>query len=139
MNLRPKIAAALIGIIQSAMKYTITLLAFSFLLAGCNKLPSDPQVRQKASGTWEMPTEHAVITFDADGSCVSKVPGVDLVMQGTWQVDRGFFTLTITNAVGSVPHAPLGEVQRYKIVSMNDHDLVLQMEGETNLLRAHKQ
>ncbi|MDB6066808.1 MAG: hypothetical protein JWR26_3016 [Pedosphaera sp.] len=60
-------------------------------------------------------------------------------MQGTWRVDGGFFVLTMTNAVGSAPHADLGEVQRYKIVSMNDHDLVLQMDGKTNLLRAHKQ
>ena len=127
-----------LGSIHTLMKYTITLLALILLLVGCSKIPSDPQVRQKASGTWEVPTAHSVVTFDPDGSFVLKIPGVDLVMQGTWQVDRGFFSQTMTNAVGSEPHSPVGEVVRYKILSMNDHDWVMQMDGKTNLLRAHK-
>ena len=60
-------------------------------------------------------------------------------MRGTWRVVGGFFVLTTTNAVGSEAHSALGEVQRYKIVSMTSRDLVLQMDGKTNLMVAHKQ
>jgi len=121
------------------MKIIIQLCALGLLLAGCSKVPSDVDVRKKVLGAWKMPAGRAIVTFDPNGTCVTKIPGVDLTMQGTWRVDGGFFVLTITNAIGSETHSALGEVQRYKIVSMSDRDLVLQMEGKTNLVTAHKQ
>jgi hypothetical protein len=121
------------------MKKIIQLSAIGLLLAGCGKVPSDAQVRKKALGDWSMPAARSIMTIAPDGSFQSKFPGVDLTLQGAWRVEGGFFVFTVTNAVGSERHSDVGETQRFKIVSMNDHDLVLQVEGATNLVTAHKQ
>jgi len=121
------------------MKFTLPIFALILLLTGCSNTPSDAELRQKVQGTW-MPYHDSRKTTEhkADGSFVFKFTlelTNEMTAEGTWQIKDGFMVTTITNA--SWPDAKL-EVNRYKIVHIDDHEMILRHDGATNLLKVLK-
>ena len=121
------------------MKITLRLIMLSILLTACGSLSSDETIRRKAVGTWA-PISHPsrVIQNKPDGSFVcqdAKSPANVLTVAGRWQVTDGFMVMRGTNA--SLPGAePL--VERYQVVRIDDREMVLRRDGQTNLITVHK-
>jgi hypothetical protein len=100
---------------------------------------SDTGIRQKIVGTWivdsHSPTGSSMkgtVTILSDGSLVAKLTIIrkngeeDFGYEGTWQVKEGFLIETVTSS-----HSRLtvtGHVTRDKIIRLDAHELVFQME-----------
>jgi hypothetical protein len=124
-------------------------LAITIFLTACSRqdipqeLSSDATLRQKITGTWSVDNE--VVTFSSDGSCSAKFTNTlnILVLDETWKIKEGDIIMTVTNthsgwgttnrvAVGAVNHlkymAP-GTVQHFRIIQMDDTNLVWRESG----------
>ena len=127
------------------MKNTISLgiMAATILLAGCGKkdnsslMPDDAVIRQKIVGTWKLnpdPKTTALLTVNSDGTLLGKddsTPGGEVV-GGTWKVTNGYFIVTMTNK-----NSPEPEIETNLVVQLNDHEWVMEDDGDTVTL--HKQ
>jgi hypothetical protein len=70
-----------------------------------------------------------------DGSFVSKmsIGTNDIEITGTWEVQSGVITMTLTNAKG-VDASTLGSpVQSYKVIRISKDEIVCQLGSNTNV------
>jgi hypothetical protein len=80
-----------------------------------------------------------VIENRPDGSfvCTDTISPTNVsTIRGSWQVNDGFMVMTGTNA--SPPISEL-KAERYRVVRIDDREMVLRRDGQTNLVIAHKQ
>ena len=117
------------------MKFTLYLFTLSLLLTSCSKSPSDSQIRHKLVGTWRV--NSGVLTVYPNGE-LKIVRGTN-VIDAHWRVEGGFLIQTPIAIDGSDPSEAYAHDERYKIVRINGHELVCQVDGRTNLLTASKQ
>lgn len=118
------------------MRILFPVLALSLLLAGCSKPPSDAHIRRHIVGTWSPTSSHTVTIFP-NGSL--KVLHPDATLEGTWTVDDGFVTETITNITGSLPGVIVGQTARYEVLRINEFELRCRYPDRTGLLIARRQ
>jgi hypothetical protein len=134
------------------MKSTLSIIALSLLLTACSKSPSDSQIRQKFIGTWKPDASPAVFTAYPDGDLKivktnilafaegshTEFVRTNSTMHETWKVENGFVIWIYTNVMSVNPQGRI-MVVRYKVVRIDDHEMVSCIEGQTNLLTAHRQ
>ena len=127
-------------------------MGLSLLLTACSKAPSDSQIRQKFVGTWQSDAAAGIFTAYPDGGLKIVQTNVLAFADGShtelvhtnstvyemWRVDDGFVIWTYTNVVSRNPQGHI-RVVRYKVVRIDDREMVSCLEGQTNLLTAHKQ
>ena len=83
-----------------------------------------------------MPTSSNTLTIRPDGSL--QIVHTNATIDGLWQVDDGYLIMTMTNVTGSDPQTHVGQIARYKVDRIDDHDLVCHIDGQTSSLTAHK-
>lgn len=110
---------------------------------------SDTTIQQLAMGTWQpvMQASSRVETttdMKSDGSFSTKVltyrMGVTnwLAYAGSWEAKDGYITLHITNVTeGDKSWLPSGD-GRFKVIQIDGHEMVLQLDGTTNLSRMER-
>ncbi len=113
----------------------------SYILFGAHKELTDAKIRQKIVGVWirEDTNSEGTTTIASDGVFLSTSRSVmansnitkTWIYEGTWQVKGGVFILTITKASGFHQHEAVGSVDNFKIVSLNDEELVCQVNNQT--------
>ena len=120
------------------MRFTLLFCFLGFALVGCSKHSPDVEMMsRKAIGSWSLGSPADTIAIRQDGSYSSKrTPsrkGVDgeLVYDGTWHIEGGFLVTTITNVSGPEPHEPVGFVNRFRLIRIDDHEMVVQPDGQT--------
>ncbi len=72
-----------------------------------------------------------VMAPDGSFSATFHSPQGTLTLAGTWQIKDGILIWTTTNVSGPEPHVAIGTVDRSKIVSVDAHRLVYEVEGHT--------
>jgi hypothetical protein len=86
------------------------------LLAGCSR---DARLRKEVAGDWAE-SSHFNMTMSPDGSFVSHwiAPDKSLTYQGTWKIQDGKITTTLTNCIadGYSNFEPIGSVDHYAIL-----------------------
>jgi hypothetical protein len=136
--------AQLAVMVKSLNRLMITLplaaVMLSMLVTACSTLSSDNRIRREVVGTW-IPMSHPsrVIETRPDGSfvCTDTINATNVsTIRGSWQVNDGFMLMTGTNASPPIPEL---KVERYRVVRIDDAEMVLRRDGQTNLLVAHKQ
>jgi hypothetical protein len=110
------------------------------------KHPSDNQIRRKLLGSWKIGQD--TTERKPDGSYVRKfwlsvrddptLGGKELIEEGTWKYEDGYIITTMTNEPWRDARP---NVLRAKVVSLNDHKMVLRQEREifTNTVVVQKQ
>ena len=111
------------------MKYTITLFTLILLLAGCGKHLSDAEISRKAVGVWTFPHMADKTEMRSDGSFFQGT-GTN-VTGGCWHIEDGYVVTILTNVPGHAPGA-FGHPSRYKVISIDDHQMVFLPDGQTN-------
>jgi hypothetical protein len=125
--------------IDALMRFALSFFTVSLLLSGCNH--RDSELRQKITGTWIPNSSNGTITVASDGSFVSKFSVIrtnipsELVYQGIWQIKDGVLIATITNVDGLEPHAPLGQIDKMKIIHMDEHEMTYLIDSQTMTAR----
>ena len=129
-----------LGIIEHFMKYIVLLSVLSLFLTACSKTPTDAQIRQRVVGTWQPVLSRSATTtivneMRPDGSFISKWSSAtnDIELTGSWEVQGGFVTLTLTNAQGTSARSLGSAVQRYKVVRISKGEMAFQIGTDTNL------
>jgi len=113
-----------------------------FLILGLLLLTScgsrDNKISRQITGTWTTDDGVDVWTLSADGGFDERWsrPPRAFTFQGTWEVKNGMLIQTITKiASTNISHlAPIGTVNRSKIVEVSRTNLTLTLEGQTNQL-----
>jgi hypothetical protein len=126
------------------MKYTPIILILSLLLTACSR--HDAELTQKIPGSWKHvgtstrddSTYSSSTTILPDGTFSyirqrNERP-LTYTMAGTWQIKHGFMLMTITNRSDQNMGAKLGEVSKCRIIRLDDHQLVYEVVGVTNIL-----
>jgi hypothetical protein len=113
------------------MKHTIGLFVASLLLAGCASHLSDSNISQKAVGIWTMPHTTAKMDVRDDGSYVTR--GESQTATGSWRVEDGCIVAVVTN-LSDHASVPVGQPSRYKVVSIDEHQMTFISVGTTNLV-----
>ena len=110
------------------MKYMVILFALSLLLVGCKRHLSDSEISRKAVGVWTTP--HTTVTTDirSDGSYFTS--GASNGTAGSWQVRDGYFVVLISNVSDHVSGAVFAP-SRFKVVSIDNHQMTVVPEGKT--------
>jgi hypothetical protein len=54
----------------------------------------------------------------------------NITYTGKWQIRGGVLIFAVTNASGTLPHEPVGGVDRYKIISVDSQELVYESDGQ---------
>jgi hypothetical protein len=115
------------------MKYSITLILLTLILTGCGS--REAKLHKQMTGTWTN-SNIVKITLASDGSLVTRwKQGV--TYQGTWTIQNGEFVSTITNCIpdGTTNFEAVGSVDRGRIISVDAHHLVYEIQGQTISLR----
>ena len=77
-------------------------------------------------------------TISSDGSFTTRMGHRSALVtyQGTWLVKDGELVMTVTDAQGTGRHqpGPVGGVDRSKIIHVDDHQLICESGGSTNML-----
>jgi hypothetical protein len=123
------------------MKYTIIFTMLSLLATGCSRRDSqvskqnDAQLGRQIAATWTQEGGQS-LTISPDGSFSSSWSSGNrfLKYQGTWLVKDQMLVETVTNASGTMPHYPVGGVERVKIIQVDDSRLAIEQDGQTNYL-----
>ena len=122
------------------MKFIILFSALSLLLTACSKIPTDAQIRQRVVGSWQpvsssSNTTTVVSEMHPDGSFVSKCSSatINVELAGSWAVQDGILTSTLTNAQDTDARFHFSPVTRYKIVRISRDEMAFQIGTETNL------
>ena len=112
------------------MKHTVTLFALSLLLVGCKRHLSDSEISRKAVGVWTTP--HTTVTTDirSDGSYFTS--GASNGTAGSWHVENGYIVVIITNVSGHVVTWGESAPSRFKVVSIDNHQMTFVPEGKTD-------
>jgi hypothetical protein len=116
------------------MKYTFTLFAFGLLLVGCSRHLSDADIIHKAVGSWALPHQSDKMEVRSDGSWLIGT-GTN-VAGGSWHVENGYIVSITTNMPG--PPRPFAPPVRFKVIRIDDHQMILLPEGQTNSLTMSK-
>ena len=118
------------------MRFTFALLTLSLLLAGCGRHLSDVEISHKAVGSWIVSGSSGGMELRSDGYyCSRQVTGA-LAYEGSWHIEDGFMVASITNTGGLALRETL--THRYKIISIDDHQMIVRPEGHTNLVTISK-
>lgn len=89
--------------------------------------PTDAQIKERIVGAWKPSGDKlASLKFDGDGSFHGREKSV--LVAGTWSVQNGLITLSITSS--SVTNHL---VEKAQVVRMDKHEMVFQPMNETNL------
>ena len=83
---------------QTFMKFTLTLIALTLLLTGCNR---DATLSRKIVGTWQADSSMTE-EFRGDGSFLFSKRNSNQTndFSGEWQIKNGFLILSLKNATG---------------------------------------
>lgn len=107
-------------------------MALSLLLVGCSR---DARLRKEVTGDWAGGSNFKMTLF-RDGSFVSEwiAPDKSLTYLGTWKIQDGSITTTITNYitdgysnfkhVGSVDHFTIVRADATRLVYSNDNRII---------------
>lgn len=125
------------------MKYIPIILVLSLLLTGCGR---DAKLTKQIPGTWKhekTATQSATVftsttTISSDGSFTyirvyNKRPLTN-AFAGTWQIRDGFLFMTLTNMSDQSPDMPAGSILKSRIIQLDDHLLISERDGMTNIL-----
>jgi hypothetical protein len=111
-------------------KSIIIILALSSILTACSR--RDTKLTQAVSGSWQGGARReSVMAPDGSFSESYRSPSGTLTIAGTWQIKDGILISTTTNVSGPGPHVAVGTVDRCKIISVDAHRLVYEVEGHT--------
>ena len=117
---------------HALMKISFTLLALVLLLPACSKSPSDPTIRQKIVGAWDIDSEPVTLTIGLDGRWSKTDSNKHTQDGGTWQVSGGDFIVMSTNFAQ-------GHSEHFTIVRISDQSFSCRWNMDTNkLITAHK-
>ncbi len=128
----------------------IAVVIVSALLWQQSKHPSDAKLARQIAGAWTKDTFNPKTfswtdpvvytnTLSPDGS-FSYIWGHKsalVTFQGTWLVKDGELVMTFTNSFGTGSHqavAATGQVERCKIISVDEHRFIYLAGGRTNIL-----
>jgi hypothetical protein len=118
------------------MRFTFALLTLSLLLTGCGKHLSDAEISRKAVGSWIISGSSGGMELRSGAYyCSRQVTGA-LAYEGSWHIDDGFMVASVTNVFGLAPREIL--THRFKIISIDDHQMIVRPEGHTNLVTISK-
>src|SRR4029077_10485963 len=100
------------------MKYTTAILFLSLLLTGCGR--SDTKLSQQVAGTWWQ-GKSAMMVFNPNGGFSFRMwaGGRTNGFAGTWQIQEGVMTMTVTNTGNAESRGGVGETQHFKIVRLD--------------------
>ena len=96
------------------MRFSAVFVLLALLVGSCG---SHDKAGQMIAGTWLREGRADLsITILADGSFISSFESTNhivvLTYQGTWQIKDRELMMTITNVGGSIPHEPVGSIDR---------------------------
>jgi hypothetical protein len=124
------------------MRFALTLLTLSLLLTGCSR---DSKLTKKIPGTWKREGTSTQGT-DTFTSTMTISPNSTFsyfrlwnerqltnTFAGTWQIRGGVMFMTLTNRSGPNPHVPAGAIVKSRIIRLDDHQMVQEEDGITNL------
>jgi hypothetical protein len=120
------------------MRFTFALLTLSLLLTGCGRHLSDAEISHKAVGSWIVSGSSGGMEMRSDGSYSVKMASGDLAYEGSWHIEAGFLVATITNWPSRQPQEAPSHTKRYRIISIDEHQMVVRPEGYTNLVTISK-
>lgn len=126
---------------MKAVRLIITLAGTAGLLTACGHR-QPPTLREELTGTWRVEPKGAM-TLAADGSFHSRWTTVLTnaapvwTYDGTWDVQDEYLVETITNAsaLNSTNHEAVGHVDRFRIVRVDDYNLVTEIGSDTNFFQ----
>ena len=106
--------------------------------AETNSLPSDVVLRQAIVGNWKLDSQEIKCnaTYYSDGVFESKLTWAptNFIKSWTyvakWRIVHGILLLIVTNSDGSKPREPIGNVDKYTIVSIGKQTLIYTNESE---------
>lgn len=126
-------------------------LAISLLLLGCGrhngpaKESPDAILRSRLAGTWAIEGLGAM-TLGIDGTFSSRWTNSHASPEAVWQYDGlwtttpGAFVMTSTNSQswGTTNRVPAGDADVYKILALDEHELVWETGGQTYTFKRTK-
>ena len=120
---------------------SVALLIIASLLFWLHsRSPSDTKIGQRVAGTWTR-ARGGPLVVNPDGSWAIKSLGDSPTNSyaGTWQIKGGVLSMTITNGLVEGGHSPVGGIIGYKIIRVDDHQLVYKdiNEGRGTLLHTN--
>ena len=100
--------------------------------------PSDAKLGRQITGTWTRGELYSE-TVSPDGSFSTSIGHSNALVtyQGTWLVKDQALVMTVTNAQGTGSHGaytPVGSVDSSKIIHVDDHQFIFEVEGHTMTL-----
>ena len=103
--------------------------------AGQDSHATDDGIRQRVVGAWKLGSHpDASLTINSDGTFVMKgASGDGKATTGVWRIEKEFIVWGAT-----YPDGTRIDVQRDKVIRVDDRELVLEQEGDTNLTTWHK-
>jgi hypothetical protein len=129
------------------MKFILIITTLSLLLIGCSE--QDINFSHQIAGTWTRQTSFNMrtfswtnpvtftATFSSGGSFTESLGHRDSLVtyQGAWLVKEGELVMTVTNAQGTGNHqaGPVGSVDRGRIIRVDEHELIYETDGHTNV------
>jgi hypothetical protein len=110
----------------------IVLAVISVLVWEHTRPANDIEIRSKVSGSWFSDIPKTMWNFAPDGSWTYSQPGhgqKDSSAAGTWQIKDGVLIVTTTNDSITTGQSLVGRVLQSKIVRVDSHQLVEDIEG----------
>jgi hypothetical protein len=113
---------------------TAILVLLSLLLTGCDR--RDARLRQQIVGTWTNEGS-GMMVITSDGGFSSRWPSHyrTNAYEGIWRIKDGVLFSMVTNASPSELQSPAGDVEGFKIIRVDDHQLIYRFGGQTITLR----
>lgn len=116
----------------------LPFLLLSLFLTACGRqakleeLSGDAKLRQKIIGAWSH--KDGIIRFASDGSSSADFTNGPKVLayRSTWELKDGYIVARITNVTlqNTTNAEPVGTVERSRIITVNDHSLVYDEDGQ---------
>jgi hypothetical protein len=103
----------------------------------CSKWQDDGEIRKKISGIWQPnwnPDFSWKLEDKTNGGNFCQIYS-DWTNTGTWQVNKGILVVEMTNTFGAKDKIT---VEKYKIVKIEDHEIVLLQVGADKFQALHK-
>lgn len=121
------------------MRFISAFLLLSLLLTACGRqdksqeTSGDAKLRQKITGVWS--SEHGVIRFASDGTSYADFTNGTRIWtyRSTWELKDGVIIARITSVgvQGTTNYEQVGTVEHLKIISVTDHSLVYDGDGQS--------
>lgn len=113
--------------------FVVLVIVAGFVSVGCKRHDTssgqhltDAEISRKAVGVWTVPHVPEKMEVRSDGSYFQGT-GTS-VIGGSWHIEDGYFVAIITNMPGHTPGV-FGQPTRYKITSIEDHQMTFVLEG----------